>query len=206
MGKAGKNFVAELTFWLKQFNSNSDLNHIALKAFIVLPALILQKPSSTSKSKEHSGAIERRLKLCRKGDLSTLMQEIRFIQSRFNSSRKATSMEDISKVFARLVMKGKLSATIKGLDREISSGVLTLSPAVLEELRKKHPPAADIEEESLLYGPLDIIPSGLFDLIDEQTIYNAAMKTRGSTGPSGMVQSFTDEYSVERISTPKESF
>ena len=95
-------------------------------------------------------------------------------------------MEDISKVFARLVMQGKLSAAIKILDREISSGVLTLSPAVLEELKKKHPPAADIEEESLLYGPLDIIASGVFDLIDEQTIYNAAMKTRGSSGPSGM--------------------
>ena len=72
------------------------------------------------------------------------------------------------------------------IDREISSGVLTLSPALLEELKKKHPPAADIEEESPLYGPLDIILSDVFDLIDEQTIYNAAMKTRGSAGPSGM--------------------
>ena len=95
-------------------------------------------------------------------------------------------MEDISKVLARLVTKGKLSAAIKLLDREISSGVLTLSPAVLEELKKKHPPAADTEEESLFYGLLDIIPSGVFDLIDEQTIYNAAMKTRASAGPSGM--------------------
>ena len=64
-GKAAKNFVTELTFWLRQFNSNADLNYIALKAFMVLPALILQKPSSTSKSKEHSAAIERRLKLWR---------------------------------------------------------------------------------------------------------------------------------------------
>ena len=64
-GKAGKNFVAELTFY-------ADLNHMALKAFMVLPALILEKPSSTSKSKEHSAAIELRLKLWRQGDLSTL--------------------------------------------------------------------------------------------------------------------------------------
>ena len=83
-------------------------------------------------------------------------------------------------------MQGKLSAAIKRLDRETSSGVLTLSRAVLEELKKKHQPAADIEEESLLYGPLNIISSGVFDLIDEQTIYNAAMKTRGSAGPSRM--------------------
>ena len=51
-GRAGKAFIEELTFWIKQFNSNSDLNSVALKAFMVLPTLILQKPSATSKSKD----------------------------------------------------------------------------------------------------------------------------------------------------------
>ena len=64
-GRAGKAFIEELAFWIKQFNSNSDLNSVALKAFMVLPTLILQKPSATSKSKEHSSAIERRLNLWR---------------------------------------------------------------------------------------------------------------------------------------------
>ena len=62
-GGAGKHFIEELTFWLKQFNSNSDLNPVAFKAFMVLPSVILQKPSATSKTKEHSVAIERRLAL-----------------------------------------------------------------------------------------------------------------------------------------------
>lgn len=75
------------------------------------------------------------------------MKEIRFTQSRFSKSKKARSIEDISKVFAKLVLQGKLSAAIKLLDRETSSGVLTLSPQVFEELKEKHPPAADIEEE-----------------------------------------------------------
>ena len=61
--RAGKSFIEELTFWIKQFNSDSDLNSVALRAFMVLPTLILQKPSATSKSKEHSEAIERRLAL-----------------------------------------------------------------------------------------------------------------------------------------------
>ena len=73
-GRAGKNFIGELTFWLKQFNS------IALKAFMVLPSLILQKPSATSKSKEHSIIIERRLALWRQGGVNLLMKEVRFIQ------------------------------------------------------------------------------------------------------------------------------
>lgn len=185
-GKAGKDFVAELTYWLKQFNTNADLNQIAFKAFMVLPSIILQKPSATSKSKEHSAAIERRLSLWRQGDLSILMKEVRFIQARFNSSRKARSMDDISKVFAKLIMQGKISAALKILDRETSSGILPLSPTVIEELKKKHPPSADIVDESLLYGPLDVTPPGIFELIDEQMIYNAAMKTKGSAGPSGM--------------------
>ena len=54
-GKAGKEYIKELTFWLRQFNSpKSELNSIALKAFMSLPTLILQKPSPNSKAKEHS--------------------------------------------------------------------------------------------------------------------------------------------------------
>lgn len=112
-GRAGKDFIMELVSWLRHFNNNTDMNSIALKAFMVLPTLILQKPSPKSKAKEHSAAIERRLKLWKQGDLTTLIKEIKFIQSKFNSSRKEKSMQDISKVFARLVMKGNLSAALK---------------------------------------------------------------------------------------------
>ena len=102
-GRSGKAFIEELTFWIKQFNSNSDLNSVALKAFMVLPTLILQKPSATSKSKEHSAAIERRLNLWRQGDLDLLLKEVRFIQGKFVNSKKARTVEDISKVFAKLI-------------------------------------------------------------------------------------------------------
>lgn len=95
---------------------------------MVLPTLILQKPSASSKTKEHSAAIERRLRLWKEGDISILMKEIRFIQGRFKTKKKPRTVEDVSKVFARLVMQGKLTAAIKLLDRESSSGLLTLSP------------------------------------------------------------------------------
>ncbi|CAH3197598.1 unnamed protein product [Porites evermanni] len=185
-GGVGKHFIEELTFWLKQFNSNSDLNSVALKAFMLLPSVILQKPSATSKSKEHSVAIERRLALWSHGDLNMLMKEIRFIQDRFVNSKRARSVEDILITFAKLFFQGKLTAAIKLLDKENSSGLLNLSDEVSAQLKEKHPVPAEIEEECLLHGPVDLVPPGIFDLINEQRIFDSALKTKGSAGPSGV--------------------
>ena len=60
------------------------------------------------KSKEHSEAIERRLALWKQGDLNLLMKEVRFIQEKFVSSRKAKSVEDIYLEFLQdSLCKGK---------------------------------------------------------------------------------------------------
>ena len=177
-GRAGKHFIEQLTFWLKQFNSNSDLNSIA--------SVILQKPLATSKSKEHSVAVERRLALWRQGDLNMPKQEIRFIQDRFVNSERSRSFEDISKTFAKLVFQGKLTAAIKLLDKESSSAFLNLSEEVLAQLKERHPLPAEIEEECLLHGPVDPVPPGIYDLISEQSIFDSALKTKVSAGPSGM--------------------
>jgi hypothetical protein len=61
-------------------------------------------------------------------------------------------------------MQGKLSAPIKVLDKESSSGLLDLSPEILESLKEKHPPASEIEDECLLNGPVDQIPPNIFDV------------------------------------------
>ena len=75
--------------------------------------------------------------------------------------KKARAVEDIFKVFAKLVFQGKLSAAIKLLDSESSTGLLNLTPEVLEGLKEKHPEEADIADESLLYGPINYIPAGV---------------------------------------------
>ena len=84
-----------------------------------------------------------------------LMSEIRFIQDRFVKSKRARSVEDISRTFPKLVFQGKLMAAIKLLDKESSSGLLNLSDEVLAQLKEKHPVPAEIEEECLLHGPVD---------------------------------------------------
>ena len=99
------------------------------------------------------------------------------------NSKKPRKVEDISKAFSKLVLQGKLTAAMKLLDNESSSGLLDLSPDVLQGLQDKHPEAADIAEESLLHGPIDYIPPNVYDLIDEESNYNSASKTKGSAGP-----------------------
>ena len=71
-------------------------------------------------------------------------------------------MRNYPKSNAKLLFQGKLSAAIKLFDSESSTGLLKITPEVLEALKEKHPEAADIVHESLLYGPIDYIPPGFF--------------------------------------------
>ena len=62
-GTSGKNFIREITRLLRAWNDNTPLKEIAMKAIHVMPALLLQKTSKTSKSKDHVNTLERRLNL-----------------------------------------------------------------------------------------------------------------------------------------------
>ena len=61
LGKAGKEFVDELSYLFQAFASASALESIALKSATILPILLLQKPHKASKIKEHITCLERRL-------------------------------------------------------------------------------------------------------------------------------------------------
>jgi len=112
-GSAGKEFIREITRLVKAWNSNSILVDIAWKCIMVMPALLLQKPSKLSKSKDHTEALKRRLVLWKKGNLHELLRESETIQSRLKSSTPSNSIEAVSKKFANLMKKGKLNAAIK---------------------------------------------------------------------------------------------
>ena len=73
-GKVGKSksFVSELAKLFKALASRSAMESIAVKAAIVLSILLLQKPSSTSKAKEHSNCLDRCLRKWLDGDLNEL--------------------------------------------------------------------------------------------------------------------------------------
>ena len=80
IGTAGKKFIDEISRLLNLQTDNTPLKNIALKAIHVMPALLLQKLSKTSKAKYHLKALERRLSLWEEGNITELVNESETIQ------------------------------------------------------------------------------------------------------------------------------
>jgi hypothetical protein len=139
----------------------------------MLPALLLQKPSKNSKSKEHLKRLEERMALWYDGQITTLLKEGTVIQEHLTSGKRR-SPEETAKVFSNLMLQGKINAALNLLSTESNGGVLPLSHSVINDLQEKHPPPAPIKENSLIFGPVDNVASNYFDSIDEQTIAKAA--------------------------------
>ena len=62
-------------------------------------------------------------------------------------------------------------------------GVLPLTDDVLTQLREKHPEA---QLDSLLFGPIEDVPESLYQQINGEMVRDAALRTKGSGGPSGV--------------------
>ena len=183
-GQQGKKVIQLLSEWLSHYNNNTSFQGIALKVFMVISALMLQKPSAKSKARDHVKILSRRLELWQAGELLELIREGKIIQSKLVTAKRR-SPEDIAQIFSKLMLQGKVSAALKFLDESSQNGILSSSPEVIDLLKEKHPPAEPIQHGTLIQGPLrcnvDLIH---FAAIDEEAIHKAAMQTKGSCGPS----------------------
>ena len=195
-GSAGEPFVKELSRLFNAFARESALEPVALKATIVLPLLLLQKPHRRSKAKEHTQCLERRLKLWMEGALDDLVREGKSIQDRLPRCDSKREEEHLSRSFATLMFQGKTQAALQLLSNKGKGGLLRLgnttdaddpySLTVKEVLKEKHPPAAPSTPGSLINGiPPDLHPV-IFDSIDSSLIRSCALITRGAGGPSSL--------------------
>ena len=112
-GAAGKLFIKESTRLLRAWNSKSAIRNTSIKCLMLMPALLLQKPSPKSKSKEHADILKRRLDQWSQGKISDLLYESQTIQRRLKSFIPTNSDEAISKKFAALMKSGNVNAAIK---------------------------------------------------------------------------------------------
>ena len=162
------------------------MQHLALKAAIVLLAVGLQKPSQKSKAKDHQECLEKRLKLWKNGGIECLLREGRMIQRRIQKSSRNSDPPNKARIFAKLVMEGQINPALRFLSEAESGGVLPLTKDVMRQLREKHPEAQKASLSALLFGPVEEIPDSAYQQINGEMIREAALRTRGSGGPSGV--------------------
>ena len=165
---AAKAFIKELSLWLERFNRKTEHHSIALKVYIILPVLMLQKPSKTSKSQEYCKKLEDRLAAWKDGRVDELIQECRIIQ-RFSSNERRNK-EDKAKNFAKLVFQRKINAAMKLL-RDTDAGVHRVDDTILKEQQQKHPLPAPLTSDILLNGPVNRVLPSYFDEFDETMVF-----------------------------------
>ena len=184
-GKAGNDFVHLLATWLENFNNNTTFKGIAIKVFMILPSLLLQKPFANSKTKANILVLQERLKKWNEGKIDEILRECMQIQNKLTATKHRNSnSEDIARIFAKLMLQGKVNAALRYLSEHSDEGVLPATEKTIAELKKKHPDPSPIQDEVLFKGPIDSFPVHYFDNIDEQTIKKAARMTKGAAGPS----------------------
>ena len=130
--------VLELARLFRAAGEGSTLERIALKAVFMLCSLVLQKPSRTSKSKDHISCIERRLNLWMDGNLNELVLEGRAIQQRLRDDCHCAHRSDpdgrLAYSFAKFMFDGKTKRALDMLSGERKGGLLHLSDVVLRKI------------------------------------------------------------------------
>ena len=183
-GQCGKEYIKLTTEWIQHLiNDDASFKIIAMKVVMILPSMLLQKPSATSKAKDHSKALEQRLAMWKEGKFEELWKDSVIIQRQLTQRPKRTG-QDITRIVTNLMFEGKVGAAMKFLDENAENAVLQSTPQVIQKLRTLHPEQSDILPNTLYQGPLEKTSHAHFNNINEQEILKAAQQTKGSGGPS----------------------
>ena len=183
-GKVGTDFIREIARIIRLFTEPSKWGRVASAQLHIFIPLMLQKPSSKSKAKDHSKYLEKRLKYWNEGDLDRLLSENREIQKKLRRSQEKKK-ESKEKAFSRLMLLGKVSQAMKFVNSEDETrGVHSLTDEIKDLLQQKHPKAREVSEDILLpqtaLEPEDVI----YEEIDGTAVYKAAKQIQGSGGPT----------------------
>ena len=183
-GKAGTEFINEKARLLKWFTENTKWYRVALALFHLFGPLMLQKPSSKSKARDNAIYLQKRLQMWKEGKIIELLEEGREIQARLTKKiqRKADSKE---KTMIRLMLLGKVGPAMKHVNNEDQTlGVHPFSETIKDLLEQKHPHSREASEDILITGDtVDPLPV-IFEEIDANKVYRAALHLQGSGGPT----------------------
>ena len=149
---------------------------------MILPSLLLQKPTPNSKAKDHTEKLEERLSTWKGGGIMDLVKEGRIIQERIRSSCQRVS-KDYAKILANLMMQGRVSSALNILTSDPCVSVHKINDDIINALKQKHPKPSPVLENTLLNGPVNDILPCCFDNINEEMVLKASSLTKGAIKP-----------------------
>ena len=155
----------------------------------IMPPL---QPTPKSRTREHSASLERRLKSLKAGDIESVHNERRAIQSRLPKT-KFTSTDH--EAFVKLMFQGKTKAALRLITEQNVGGMLHLDSNIGTDAAPrsvytrcsagKTSPGQHVSTNALYCTTTTVHPVVL-EAIDETTIKAAALRTDGAAGPSGI--------------------
>ena len=86
--------------------------------------------------------------------------------------------------FAKFMWEGKSQEALKMLSKDYENGVLKIDDDILRELKSKHPLPAKVNQDSLLFSPINELCHCYFHEFHEIMITKAASFTKRAGGPS----------------------
>ena len=92
-GNAGKTFVSRLASLFQTYADQSPIECIAF----VMQMTMLQKPGATSKTRDHSNHLKRRLEMWLKGDINQLLDEGKCLQDCLPTPHVRDDFEAVSR-------------------------------------------------------------------------------------------------------------
>ena len=160
-------------------------------------SLLLQKPSRTSKPKEHSTLLERRLQLWHEARLGTWSVRVMLFRVTCPLVPQTFLILNWSGPFANLMFEGKTSATLKLITGHQRSCLLQLNEQidpsnpnclVRDILKEKHPPAQPLSQDCLISEVSESAPFHhiISEAFNGPMIRSAALRTFGVASPSGV--------------------
>ena len=194
-GRVGRDFVHELAKFFLSYGEVGAFEAIAIKAAMLMCALLLQKPHSRTSGRDLASCLQRRLPLWNQSDIDALLNEGHTIQHRLlshsGSHQKLDDDHHISRHFVECMLHGNVRSALNSITSEQSGVPLQLDSAVspdnpswlvLDELKKKHPVGRPASSAVLLPPPAHNSPFHpvIFDVLDGAAIRSAALRMRGA--------------------------
>ena len=132
---------------------------------MLVPSLLLGKPSAASETNDHIENLTKRLALWKEEKTDELISEGQVIRKPLTSEKRKKG-DNIERIFEKLMFEGKINAAWRYLTENSDQGILPSTPEIIKKLIKKHPKPGKIYKDALLTGPTQKLRSSCLDKID----------------------------------------